>query len=181
MADRSFARINLDDLRRLGRIAAIDRDGLFRRNLDTARLFAPGPFAVALCQGAALHFLDGNNGVKDFDVWSFYRANPVRPFPYRRRGTADFGTPKFGLSSDSQQFVGRRVDLLGRSLPASSYVDPVAVLREYLREARTKTARCLAQKAVVLIEPDELIGTVVWPEPRLTTRSSGQPKAGLAA
>jgi hypothetical protein len=29
---------------------------------------------VALCQGAALHFVDGENGVKDFDVWTFYAA-----------------------------------------------------------------------------------------------------------
>ena len=27
------------------------------------------PLAVALCQGAAMHFNDKKNGVKDFDVW----------------------------------------------------------------------------------------------------------------
>jgi hypothetical protein len=40
---------------------------------------------------AALHHLDGSNGVKDFDVWSFYAALGEGPFPYRWRGTADFG------------------------------------------------------------------------------------------
>jgi hypothetical protein len=27
---------------------------------------------VPLCQGGALHYVNGSNGVKDFDVWSFY-------------------------------------------------------------------------------------------------------------
>ncbi len=29
------------------------------------------PLAVALCQGAAMHYYDNTNGVKDFDVWFF--------------------------------------------------------------------------------------------------------------
>ncbi len=28
--------------------------------------------AVTLAQGAALHYVDGKNGVKDLDVWTFY-------------------------------------------------------------------------------------------------------------
>jgi hypothetical protein len=32
------------------------------------RLYADRLFAVALCQGAALHYIDGKNGVKDLDV-----------------------------------------------------------------------------------------------------------------
>ena len=136
---------------------------LFSRKPETARLYAHGVFAVALCQRAALHFLDGKNGVKDFDVWTFYRAKSGRPFPYRRRGIADFGSPKFGRTDDKPHFVGRRVDFMGRSLESHSFEDPVAVLRSYLRAARTTSARLLAQKAVVLIEPLSQLGTVVWP------------------
>jgi len=34
---------------------------------------APGRLlGRALCQGAALRYVNGSNGVKDFDVWSFY-------------------------------------------------------------------------------------------------------------
>jgi hypothetical protein len=46
--------------------------------------------------GAALHYLDARTGIKDFDVWSFYAARSDRPFPYRWRGTADYGPSKFG-------------------------------------------------------------------------------------
>lgn len=118
---------------------------------------------MTLCQGAALHYIDNENGIKDFDVWSFYRAAPERPYPYRRRGVMDFGDPKFGQTDDSLSFKGRRVDLLGRSLEVSDGCDPVAALRDYLAGGRTQSARLLAQKAVVLIEPGNELGTVIWP------------------
>ncbi|MGH3295201.1 MAG: hypothetical protein ACRDP7_25730 [Trebonia sp.] len=118
----------------------------------------------ALCQGAALHFLDGKNGVKDFDVWSFYAALDDGPFPYRWRGTADFGPSKFDrYPGDPPSYSGRRVDLLGRSLPVTLDADPAAVLRDYLSAAHTATAKALAAKAVILISPDQSVGQCVWP------------------
>lgn len=165
MHDRSQARINLADLRRLLRLVEIDHADLFSRKLETARLYRGGRFAVALCQGAALHYLDGVNGIKDFDVWSFYKAALERPFPYRRRGILDFGTSKFGVSAGYTQFVGRRVDHIGRSISDSDYSDPAAVLQRYLRTGGTESARQLSKKAVILLCPEERIGEVVWPAP----------------
>jgi hypothetical protein len=109
---RSYEPLTKADLRRLGEIAAADRTDLFRRKPDTGRLYADHLFAVALCQGGALHYLDGKNGIKDLDVWSFFKPNPKRQFPYRRRAQLDFGDPKFGTSEDAPHFVGRRVDQL---------------------------------------------------------------------
>ena len=65
--------------------------GLFARRPGRCGRYAGRLLCRALCQGAALHYLDGRNGVKDFDVWSFYAALADGPFPYRWRGTADFG------------------------------------------------------------------------------------------
>jgi len=163
MPSRSYEPLTNKDLRRLAEIAEADRIDFFRRNSDTARLYSQRLFAVALCQGAALHYLDGKNGVKDFDVWSFYRAADGRPFPYRRRGVADFGDPKFGTSDDSPEYVGRRVDLIGRSIKAKDFSDPIVVLRNYFAQGKTETARLLARKSAILIEPPALLGTVVWP------------------
>jgi hypothetical protein len=59
--------------------------------------------------------------------------------------------------------VGRHVDLLGRSLEVAEDADPIFVLRRYLSEGRTETARRLSEKAVVLLEPADRLGTVVWP------------------
>jgi hypothetical protein len=163
-SDRNYRRITERDLRRLLLLSAEDREDFFRRRPGTGRLYAGRLFAVALCQGAALHYLDRRNGVKDFDVWSFYRANPERQFPPRRRGKADFGDPAFGTTEGFSHFVGRRVDLIGRSLSAKTFNDPVAVLRDYLRARRTESARHLAEKAMVLLHPPEQFGRVVWPE-----------------
>lgn len=163
MSLRSYEPITIDDLKLLGELAATDRNAFFQRNMDTARLYADRLFAVALCQGAALHYLDGKNGVKDLDVWSFYRVNAERPFPYRRRGILDFGDSKFGTTEDHAHFKGRRVDHIGRSIDDPDYSDPASVLRRYLSKGPTDSARFLAQKAVILIEPLHLVGTVVWP------------------
>lgn len=168
---RSLVLIGNEDLRRLGRLAAGDRKDFFARKPETGKLYANRLFAVALCQGGALHYLDQKNGIKDLDVWSFFTESPERMFPPRRRAEVDFGDPKFGVSPDRPRFIGRRVDLIGRSIPGADARHPVEALRRYLTEARTETARLLALKAVILIEPTPLLGTVVWPEQqRLTPR-----------
>jgi hypothetical protein len=158
---RSLACIDRNDLLRLAEIAAEVEAGLFARNPQGAGRYAGRLICRALCQGAAVHYLNAGNSVKDFDVWSFYAEHDGGPFPYRWRGTADYGPSKFGrYPDDPQTFTGRRVDLLGRSLDAPLDVDPVAVLRNYLSTTRTRTARELAAKAVVLISPAHLTGRV---------------------
>lgn len=161
---RSYEPLTDKDLKRLGQIAKFDREDLFKRKPQISRLYKDRLFAVALCQGGALHYLDGKNGIKDFDVWSFFKSNKERPFPYRRRAKLDFGDPKFGHSEDAPSFVGRRVDHIGRSISNTAYSDPIKVLRRYLRKQETESAKCLAKKAVILIEPAYLFGTIVWPE-----------------
>ncbi len=160
---RSMAPITADDLERLARIARLDREDFFVRK-PRYRLLADRVIAVALCQGAALHFIDGQNGIKDFDVWTFYAGHSDVTFPPRRRVARDFGDPKFGQSPDEPEFVGRRIDLLGRSLNKDVNADPVATLRAYLSERRSSAAYHLAQKAVVLLEPAPRLGTLVWPD-----------------
>lgn len=164
---RSLARIERNDLLRLATLAAEVEASLFARKPHGAGLYAGRLLCRALCQGAALHYLDARNGVKDLDVWSFYAQRAGRPFPYRWRGTADYGPSKFGrYPYDPPSFTGRRVDLLGRSLDVPLDAKPTRVLRAYLSAARTKSAKELAAKAVVLITPELLAGTVIWPETR---------------
>ena len=163
MEEKSYKSITNADLKRLGQIAALDRNGLFQRKPELGMLYSGRLIAVALCQGAALHYLDGENGIKDFDVWSIYKAAQERPYPYRRRGVQDFGDPKFGKTADCPHYVGRRVDLLGRSLEFTDISDPIAILHRYLSIAKTESSRLLAKKAVILIEPSNLLGSVVWP------------------
>jgi hypothetical protein len=160
---RSYEPITRDDLVRLADIARADREDRFERKPRWRYLYADRILAVALCQGAALHFVNGRNGVKDFDVWTFYSASLEAPFPARWRTVRDFGSPKFGQTADHPNYVGRRVDLIGRSVDASRHDDPVMAVRRYLSAGRTESARLLAAKAVVLLEPSRWLGEIVWP------------------
>lgn len=162
---RSRAKITLDHLERLANLAATDQTERFRRR-PRWQPYADRVLCVALCQGAALHFLDEHTGVKDFDVYTFYSEDQaLGPFPPRWRRTADFGPSVFGrYAPDPPRFAGRRVDLIGRSLKVAPYAEPVGAVRDYLRAGRTATARHLAAKAVVALDPPSLRGIVIWQE-----------------
>jgi hypothetical protein len=74
----------------------------------------------------------------------------------------DFGNPKFGQSIDKPKYIGRRVDCLFRSIEINEYDNIINAMRRYLDAGKTKTARLLANKAVVLIEPN--CGKIIWPK-----------------
>ena len=95
-AERSVARIDVADLLWLAALAADAEAELFRRNPDGSGRYAGRLLGRALCQGAALHYVNEHNGVKDFDVWSFYAHYDDWPFPARWRVTRDFGPSRFG-------------------------------------------------------------------------------------
>ena len=67
------------------------------------------------------------------------------------------------VRDDPARYSGRRVDLLGRSLPAAPGSDPADAIRHYLAARRTDSAKALAAKAVVLIDPQIRAGEIVWP------------------
>ena len=162
-ADRSFERFADEDLARLAELAARDRSDRFRRKPRWSA-YADRVLCVALCQGAALHFLNGRTGIKDIDVWTFYAEHAVGPFPPRWLTHADFGPSRFGRHpEDPPTFIGRRIDLIGRSLPDEPDADPSSALVADLSAGRTGSAQALARKAVVLLDPEPLRGQVVWP------------------
>jgi len=161
--ERSFKHITQNDLRRLADIAKEDRMDLFNRKPELGKLYKNRVICVTLCQGAALHYVDGKNGIKDFDVWTFYREHPQQPFPYRRNMARDFGDPKFGKTPGKTDFKGRCVDLIGRSIPWERGQTLIQTLINYLKYSKNLTPRLLSGKAVIILEPYDLIGTVVWP------------------
>jgi hypothetical protein len=162
--ERSFERITRADLKRLARIAADEREDFFSRHPEFAILYRKRLLCTALGDDAALHHLNGVTGVSEFSVWSFYAEHPEAPFPFRRAGRADFGHSKFGRAVDAPEgYVGRRVDLHGRSIAVAPGNDPVDALQRYLKAGATRSSRELAQKAVVLIEPGPFLGAEVWP------------------
>ncbi len=119
------------------------------------------PLAVALCQGAAMHYHDGVYGIKDFDVWFFYPFNKDH-LPYRTIWNWDYENLKFGKHPSMPKDTGRKVDVLVRSIRNYTENDPVKTIHDYLQYENTKSSRKLAKKAVVMLTPESLLGKVVW-------------------
>jgi hypothetical protein len=165
LEQRSFTPIDEDDLRCLVRLALDDLESLYRRKPRIREICEGRLLCLALCQGGALHYIDRVTGVKDLDVWAFFERDGTKQFPYRRRGVVDFGSPKFGRTPGYPHFVGRSVDVLGRSISVrDGEAPPYSVLR-YIREGSTATARHLAKKAVVLLYPGEYFAQILWRGP----------------
>ncbi len=159
--DRSYKKIEISDLKKLTVIARNDRKQFFRNHSIWEKHYADHVLCVALCQGSANHYLDGKAGINDFDVYTFYKSNPTKKWCYRRKVFYDYDDPKFGQSKDKPKYVGRRVDCLGRAIDLKDGESIISALRRYLGGGKTETARCLAEKAVVLLEPN--CGKIAWP------------------
>lgn len=159
---RSFAKITDADLRRLTEIAHRDFTALCQRT-EHSRPYADKLRLLCLCQGAARHHVYGDRGVQDFDVWGFFESIPNHPFPYRRRGIHDYGESKFGRNpDDGDNFKGRRVDVIGRSIDTKVGEPPVISVQRYLQEKRTTSARLLSERPVIALWPNACFGQIIW-------------------
>jgi hypothetical protein len=160
----SYTRITKADLRRLAGVAREDREDFFERHPEWAILYRRRLLGAAMCGSAALHYLNGITGVGEFEVVSFYTEHADAPFPHQKVSHADFGSPKFGRGADTpDSYQGLRVTLEGRSIPGGPGDDALETIQRYLKAGATPTARELARKAVVMLEPEELLGMEAWP------------------
>ena len=161
--ERSYEKLERRDLERLRDLAAADLSDFFARHSrpgETGQLYADRLLMLCLCQGGAEHFVRGDRGIKDFDVWAFFSENPVRPFPYRRRGIKDFGRSKFGRHPSDTNFAGRRVDVIGRSIEFKSGQSASECVRTWLSERKTESARLIGLRPVVDLTYES--GRVIW-------------------
>lgn len=184
---RSQAPLTKRHLARLSSIAAEDHEDFCRRRpAYRGRLVA-----VVLAQGGGQHYLDRRNGVKDLDVWSFFALPPGElRFPEDRRtrhvdfGPSDLGRQRLDMTKARSprelarwttwhdEFQGRRVDLMMRGLPCEPGDDPAQVVRDWLdrgiRRPRSSPGH-LRLKGVILVDPPQRRGEVVWDPGRAGT------------
>lgn len=167
--DRSLETITTNDLTELysGSIRRLAKHFISGPGAKWQALYdIERPLAVALCQGAALHFANKTNGVKDFDVWFFYAFNKTH-LPYRTIWNWDYTNSKFGHRPNEPDYVGRRVDVLVRSIRNYVEGDPIRSVQSFLEKEGTASSLALAKKAVVLIAPDVMRGRVIWNEKKI--------------
>jgi hypothetical protein len=159
---RSFERIKRDDLDRLAQIALDDFAALWQRKKRLS-VYADRLRLICLCQGAAQHYVHGDRGVQDFDLWGFFQEVSGRQFPPRRPATHDFGPSRFGRNpDDGPKYKGRRVDVMGRSISIPTSTPPIESVRRYFEAKRTDSARLLAERPVIVVWPLEERGRIIW-------------------
>lgn len=176
LIERSLELITKSDLRDLynGSVKRLYEYFLYGRGKKWLRLYdIKQPLAVALCQGAAMHFYDKKNGVKDFDVWFFYPFNQ-KPLPYRSIWKWDYVNAKFGRHPTIPGYTGRKVDVIVRSIREYNPNNPIKSVQQFLR-TRGRTPLMLSQKAVVMLHPKKLLGRVVWYKQNPINAEPGDP------
>ena len=167
--ERSLSPLTIDDLKELysGSMNRLNEYFINGKCKKWQRYYEiNNPLAVALCQGAAMHYHDKINGIKDFDVWFFYAFNQ-KHLPYRTYWNWDYTNPKFGTHPLIPGYKGRKVDVLVRSIKNYSEGDPVSTIHQFLQHENTTSSNELAKKGVVLLFPESLLGKTVWYKQRL--------------
>lgn len=179
---RSREPITRDDL---GRLLELADDDMHRLPHEWQERRA----GVFLAQGAAQHFIDGQHGVKDFDLWSFYWSHPSMAFPWKppRKRHVDFGASRHGRNVYTEEeradrvlgpkirtwerFRGRRVDLMTRVLePHRGGID--GAVRAWLADSAPKrwngrgmpSPWWLARRPMIQLSPQ--LESVTW-DPRV--------------
>lgn len=156
--NRVYLPVRKRHLRFLVQVTKIELEAFFRRNPRQVSRYRNRFLAAALCQGAALHYLNRKNGVKDFDIHLFYVQHPKHKQMSRAVKPLIMEVPDFGI---------REIDFIRTVVPerfAQGADHSVSgVLQRFLQRRPTSNARFLTEKAVIGLIPEHLFARVVWP------------------
>jgi hypothetical protein len=159
------------DLRRLAIVAQMDREQFFATYGRWRQLYGDRFICTVLC--------DEGPDARGYNVWNFFREHPDAALPYRRKRVWPVEDSRFGRCLDHPAFAGRSVAVISRSIPAGLLDDAGETLRRYLQTGRSASARLLRDRRLVLLDPAEDRGVVVWPDPGPEApRVSAGPSAG---
>ncbi|WP_288582015.1 hypothetical protein [uncultured Methylobacterium sp.] len=167
---RSFRQIEADHLRLLATIAMESIAGVTRDG-NKSYVYRDRLLLLCLCQGAALHHQqklaglpeEECRGIHDFDVWGFFRTHPDRPFPPRWRGEHDLGVPHFGRRPEDGHFVGRKVDVIGRSVDCRPNEDGAGSVLRWVQNGGGSSPRHIRQRPIFVISDGPDFGRMIWP------------------
>jgi hypothetical protein len=201
-SERSHAHLTDDHLARLADLAAIDDRDFRQRHPD----WATELLACCLVQGGARHYVYGDRGIKDLDIYLFYALpagrNPAH-FPWNRGGatrTRDLGSSQLGrqLYTDADRanpkiakkiahwetFMGRRIDIMSRCI--TPHPDsPRAAVVQWLERGRRhmsapgRTDWNLSMAPVVCLHP--VRGEIWWRGPAVDGAGIAKGANGVAA
>ena len=153
-SERSYWLLTKANLEQLKELAYKEHEEFIKRNPHLRDFFYNSLIGVCLCQGAASHYLNPATGIKDFDIWHFYRESKHMSFPYRAHKSIEGG------------YKGKRIDFLKRAIPERIChlypSEPGRIILDYLREKDTRTKRELLKKAIIGLCPGSIFGEILW-------------------
>lgn len=166
---RSFEVLNPEDFRHLAEIATAGFAEICTPPRQATPAFAGRLRLLCLAQGAARHWrqceegipLELQRGVHDFDVWGFFESLPNQKFPDRPYWSKDFGPSRFGRSPGDTCRLGRKVDLMGRSVEIGPG-GPVTAALQWLN-GHNRSPSSLRRRPVIVISPGPDFGRMIWP------------------
>lgn len=172
MENRSYLKIEKIHLLKLENLAKLDQEKFFNKK-PRYNLFKDNLYAILLVQGAALHYITKQNGIKDFDVLVLYKENKtikdskgLIKIPYRRPKSYDCGMPEFGTypEDNKNKYPNRRIDVLIREIKRKYLKDKTVeeALRYCFSMSQTKSMKEWRKKGVVGIYPEEILGKIIW-------------------
>jgi hypothetical protein len=171
----TFCKIPIDsnDLRRFAAIAQEDLAVVFQSRPELKEL----RFITVLAEDAGEHYANGT-GFRCISLWTFFaKAQGVRQYHPLRHKRIDFGSSKFGHSSwvktpSDIGFIGRGINLFGRSIDRIPGETIEQALTHYVQTAKTDGATRLRDKTMVILWPNDKFGeTLLIEEIQLRKRA----------
>jgi hypothetical protein len=160
VAERSYEPVTHTDLRRIVELVLGKLEDIYTHTV-VAKLYRNRLLAMTLCQGSAQHYVDLRRGVKDLDVWLFFKAGLAKPFPYRARWTIDFGPSHLGRHPLDRGYEGRRIDLIGRSIAMHRGDTPGAAIARWLTNPGGSPSY-IRQRPIIGLHPENLFAQRLW-------------------
>lgn len=157
---RSFELFEQSDFDRLIELARVWLADLALRKPATCGAYADQVLMTCLAQGGARHYLDRDRGVKDLDVWTFFRARADGAFPSRTVWKRDFGQSRFGKHPEDVGYQGRRVDLIGRSIQCADHEQPAVAVCRWLEGSSASALELRKAPVLALVHGKKPI--VIW-------------------
>ena len=161
-AEKIAVPVTKDDLKQLAERSLKQFNDAVNAKPDSAMYKVHGgqkPVAIALCQTAAMNYHDGETPYSDLDVFLFYDnskphgmddENPVK----RWNQPWCYDNAKYPCGDIRVDVLVRRIEVGGNK--------PIEAICNYLQAKSTDTARELAKDAVVVLDPPEQLGKVIW-------------------
>ena len=162
-AEKIAVPITKDDLKQLAEGSLKQFEDAVNAKPDSAMYKVHGgqkPVAIALCQTAAMNYHDGITTYSDFDVFLFYDKSA----PHGMEDEKPARRWKKPWCYDNAKYPcgDIRVDVLVRRIEVHSK-NPAEIIRHFFNaKPLSKTARCLKDAAVVLLDPPGRLGEVIW-------------------